>query len=239
MSVVFVTVASCPDYMNEMTTDTPKSAATHEIRLDLDWRWHRPKRRPDLPKGEPRDDERPIRCIEGDAIHPATTSNLPYPDGSCPVVDCGTVFAYVRNDEALARELRRVVPAGGRIHLRVPATGPLAGLDAFNLHRYLVDITGRGLRPFETADIGWRRHYSIDDIVRMLDPEAFTVEAHRSFGLAGSEAVRMSGFLAFRWLRPSRNRYRVVSGLAERLHTVEERIETRNGFWLDITCVRR
>ncbi len=37
------------------------------------------------------------------------------------------------------------------LHLSVPATGLLAGLDAYNLHRYLVDVSGRGLRPFETA----------------------------------------------------------------------------------------
>lgn len=225
--------------MDEMANDTDKTTKGHSLRLDLDWRWHRPKRRPGLPKGEPRDDERPIRCIESGKILPATTTSLPYPDASCDQIDCGTVFAYVRNDEGLARELRRVVLPEGLIRIRVPSIGPIAVIDAFNLHRYLVDITGRGLRPFETADIGWRRHYGIADLDKMLDSMAFELIESRRYGIAASEAVRLSGFVLFRWLRPSRDRYRQMSRLAERILMVEERAESRIGYWLEATYRRK
>lgn len=225
--------------MNAMTNDDLLPTDLHTLRLDLDWRWHRPKRRAALPKGEPRDDERPIRCIEDSITVGATTTALPYPDQSCETIDCGTVFAYVRNDEGLAAELRRVVQTSGVVHVMVPSVGPLAGLDAFNLHRYLVDISKRGLRPFETADIGWRRHYSLRDLERLLGTEDFTVASHRQFGLAASETIRMCGFVLFRWLRPSRDRYRAVSGLANQVLDLESRLALPNGFWLEATFIRK
>lgn len=210
----------------------------HRIRLDLDWRWHRPKRRPNLPKGEPRDDERPIRAIENGVVVQATTTALPFADRSCGHVDCDSVFAYVRNDEGLARELTRIVVPGGSVRIRVPAVGPLAGLDAFNLHRYLVDVSKRGLRPFETADIGWRRHYSLTDLQKMLGDDEFELVHERQYGISASEVVRMSGFLAFRWLRPSRNRYRAVSAFAQRVLRKESAISWRYGFWLECSFRR-
>lgn len=222
-----------------MNPDDSPSRPPHRIRIDLDWRWHRPKHRPGFPKGEPRPDERPIRCIEDATTVGATTTALPYPDASCEFVDCGTVFAYVRNDEGLARELRRAVRPGGTVRIRVPATGPLAVVDAFNLHRYLVDLTKRGLRPFETADIGWRRHYSLRDLTELMDPEAFAVAEHFRYGVAASEAIRLSGFALFRWLRPSRDRYRAVSRFAERVLERESAVVWRHGYWLDCTFQRK
>jgi hypothetical protein len=121
------------------------------------------------------------------------------------------------------------------IHLRVPARGLLAGLDAFNLHRYLVDTTRRGLRPFETADIGWRRHYSEHDLITLFARFGFTAVDQRRSGFAASEAVRFSGFLLFRWFRASRNWYRRVGAIAERVLHMEHRYAWRHGFWLDAT----
>lgn len=224
--------------MNAMTNLDSAPGKAHIIRLDLDWRWHRPKRRASLPKGEPRHDERPIRCIEDSITVGATTTGLPYPDQSCSSIDCSTVFAYVRNDEGLAKELRRVIQDGGTVRLRVPSVGPLAGFDAFNLHRYLVDISKRGLRPFETADIGWRRHYSLDDLQKMLGEEDFEVVTHRQFGVAASEAIRMTGFVLFRWFRPSRDRYRTVSSTAQRVMQWERSVTWAHGFWLEAEFVR-
>jgi SAM-dependent methyltransferase len=221
-----------------MKRDFSAPPPDRSLRLGLDWRWHRPKRRDPLPKGEPRNEERPLRCESNGTIVSAPARNLPFADNHFDFVDCGTVFAYVRNDEALTNELARIVSPGGIVHLRVPADGPLAGLDAFNIHRYLVDITKRGLRPFETADIGWRRHYGESDIAHMFGRECFTVVEFRRSGLAASEAVRMSGFVLFRWWRASRNGYRRVSRLAEYVLDYEDDIVWKHGFWLEAT-VRR
>ena len=218
------------------------STANHQhntcLRLDMDWRWHRPKRRPNLPKGEPRLDERPIRCMVDGTVTSAPATRLPFENGQFQNIECGAIFAFVRNDEGLAGELARVTVPGGRIELHVPATGLLAGLDAFKLHRYLVDTTKRGLRPFETAEIGWRRHYSLDDLVKMLNPAHFRLVASHRSAIGASELVRMGGFGMFRWLRPSRSRYRKVSKIADQLRTIEDRIEWPHGFWLTATFER-
>lgn len=205
------------------------------LHLDLDWRWHRPKHRDSYPKGEPRSEERPLRCqLEGHIIS-APPHQLPFDDNCFDLIECGTVFAYVRNDEGLANELARITAPGGNIRLVVPADGLLAGLDAFNLHRYLVDITKRGLRPFETANIGWRRHYSESDLRKMFPSGDFTLVECRRFGIAASEVVRMSGFVLFRWWRASRNGYRTVSRIAQRLLSVEDKFNWSHGFWLELS----
>jgi hypothetical protein len=120
----------------------------------------------------------------------------------------------------------------------VPAAGPLALFDAFNVHRFLVDTTKHGLRPFETADIGWRRHYSEADVVGLFDPDLFQVVAQRRSGIAASEAVRLSGFILFRWFRASRNGYRRVSTFAQRVMALENRLAWRHGFWLEMILQR-
>ena len=203
------------------------------LRLELDWRWHRPKHRGPRPRGEPRDEDRPLLCISGDQMISAPADCLPFERDRFDLVECGALFAYVRNDEGLVNELGRIVAPGGIVRLETPAKGPLAVLDAFNLHRYLVDITKRGLRPFETADIGWRRHYSEGDLVLLFSPRGFTLESARRTGVAASEAIRASGFVLFRWWRASRNWYRRVSRLAEGIRRAEDSVEWRHGFWLD------
>ena len=208
------------------------------LRLSMDWRWHRPKRRADLPKGEPRHDERPVKCVVGASKIGAPANCLPFADQSVQLVDSGHILAYVRDDEGLAAELGRIVRPGGSVSISVPATGPLAGLDAYNMHRYLVDVSGRGLRPYETAEIGWRRHFSLDDI-RLLFPEShWDITSRERSGMAIEEMIRMAGFVGFRWLRPSRDRYRKISALADRIETVERRLPIPGGFWLELVLRR-
>jgi SAM-dependent methyltransferase len=217
-----------------MKHDSSTQTSERSLRLELDWRWHRSKRRDPLPKGEPRTEERPVRCQSAGEVVTAPAHQLPFNDHHFDSVDCGTVFAYVRNDEGLAAELARIVAPGGIIRLAVPAVGPLAVLDAFNLHRYLVDITKRGLRPFETANIGWRRHYGEADVCKMFAPGGFSIVECRRSGIAASEVVRMSGFVLFRWWRASRNGYRTVSRIAQRIQEIEDNLAWRHGFWLEL-----
>jgi SAM-dependent methyltransferase len=222
-----------------MPNQNEQSDQEKSLRLAMDWRWHRPKVRSNLPKGEPREHERPVKCSTSAGVIGAPATHLPFADATFTWIDCDAVFAYVRNDEGLAQEIGRVLAPGGTVHLRVPAAGPLAGFDAFNLHRYLVDITKHGLRPFETAEIGWRRHFGFDDVVKIFTASQFDVIANRRSGLAAGEIARLGGFVAFRWLRPSRNRYRKVSTFAERIEQRESAIAVPFGFWLDVTLKRK
>ena len=226
------------DYRRVKTDRPVPPVSERSLRLDPDCRWHRPKRVATVPRGEPQHDERPVRSTSSSRITASPANQLPFPDSQFDRVECGTVFAYLRNDEGLARELARVTMPGGTITLRVPAAGPLAVFDAFNLHRYLVDTTKHGLRPFETADIGWRRHYSENDVTGLFDTTLFQVIAQRRSGVAASEAVRLSGFMLFRWFRASRNGYRRVAKLAQRVLAIEDRVAWRHGFWLEMTLQR-
>ena len=232
-----------PDYREMTTTERPPDLPTAPVgdpiahlQLELDWRWRRPTPRPRLPKGEPREEARPVRCVasDGDSLS-APADALPYADGSVAAVDAGTIFAYVRNDDGLAGELWRLLRPGGTVTLRVPATGPLAGLDAYNVFRYVVDVSGRGPRVFEVGDLGWRRHYAEAEVIAMFGPERFTVRSRRRSGLALGELVRLAAQLAFRWLRPSADRYRRMAGVADKIERWERGITFRHGFWLTIT----
>ncbi len=219
---------------------TPPTAPTGDpvphLRLELDWRWSRPKPRPRLPKGEPRDDARPVRCVTGDGrTVSAPADALPFADGSVGAVEAGTIFAYVRADDRLAGEIRRILRPGGTVTVRVPSTGPLAGVDAYNVFRYVTDVTGRGLRAFEVGELGWRRHYAAAEMVAMFGEERFTVREQRRGGLALSELVRLAGQLAFRWLLPSGGRYRRVGKAADALERRELGLAPRHGFWLTMT----
>jgi len=223
------------------TTPFALGKPTDRLSLDLDWAWRRPKARPRLPKGEPRDDARPVRCLSlatGESMS-APARALPFADGSVGAIDAGTIFAYVRDDDGLAGEIARILRPGGTVSLRVPSTGPLAGFDAYNLFRYVADVTGRGPRIFEVAELGWRRHYPEAEIVAMFGTERFEVQSSRRGGLALSELLRLAGQLAFRWLRPSGDRYRRVSTAADALERRELRLAWHHGFWLTMSMEKR
>lgn len=177
-------------------------------------------------------------CTFGNQRVSALAGDLPFPDESFDRIECGTLFSVIRDDEGLAQELVRVLRPGGRLHLRVPATGPLGGLDAYNLAAYLADITRRGSKPFETAEAGWRRHYSVAALHRMFGSEVMQiVEATRS-GLALGELVRFAGIFLFRWLVPSRDNFRRVEAAAARVERLDRRIELGAGFWIDMVLQR-
>jgi hypothetical protein len=115
----------------------------------------------------------------------------------------------------------------------------LAGLDSFNLYRYLVDVSQRGLRPFETSDIGWRRHYGLADLRFLLSDCGFDLIAHRRSTVGLAEAIRLGGLILFRWLRPSRNRYHATAHLSNRVLELEQAITWRHGFWLELEFRKR
>ena len=217
---------------------TPGDLDATTLHVDLDWEWSRPRKRRNLPKGEPRHEERPVVCTIHETRVTARAGELPFPDAEFERIECGTIFGVVRDDEGLARELVRVLRPGGELHLRAPATGPLGGLDAYNLAAYLADITGRGTKPFETAEAGWRRHFSVAALHRMFGSDAMQIVNATRSGLALGELVRFFGMFLFRWLLPSRNGYRRVEAVADRVERLDRMIEASFGFWIEMTLRR-
>ena len=135
-------------------------------------------------------------------------------------------------------EMARVLRPGGMLRVRVPNAGPLAGLDAYNLYRYLTDITRRGRKPVEIDEVGWRRHYSADDLKELLGPEFVvrTIATHR-VGIA--ELLNVSALALFRWYCRSDARYRRAQTIVERVERIENRIRPRRiGTVLVVEAVR-
>lgn len=213
------------------------------LRIEVDrtgrWRGNPPiAHQAPRPKGEPPTTARPIRGMLAAGEFLANPAVLPLPDAALSAIDCGDVFAYIRNDEGLVSECRRVLAPGGRLRLRVPATGPLAWLDAFNLARYLVDITRRGKRPYETTELGWRRHYPEDDLLALLGRDAFVVEGSRRSGLGLAELLTFAATVLFRWLRPDRARYHAARRRIAVVERLERRLAVPFGTTLELTLRR-
>jgi SAM-dependent methyltransferase len=212
---------------------------TVEVERSGIWRAAPPPHRRRRPKGEVPAFERPVRLKFPSGAALGKTTALPLPDASINAIECLDVLEYVRNDLGLIDELARVLSPHGELRLRVPATGVLAGIDSLNLMHYLVDVTHRGSRPHESSELGWRRHYSLEDLAGLLDPERFEIARVRRRGLAAAEIVTFAAMVLFRWLRPSVDHYRAWRRIARGIERVERRIVTPIGSVIEIVAIRR
>jgi SAM-dependent methyltransferase len=212
------------------------------LRIDVErsgvWRDTTPPRSPYPRRGGIPIVTRPVRLTtsEGDVVAPAEA--LPVPDASIDAVDCLDALEYVLNDDRLLDEIHRVLKPGGLLRLRVPAAGPLAGIDPYNLLHYLVDTTHRGRRPYETSELGWRRHYRRADLDALLGNGRFRIERYERRRLAIGDAVRFVGMLLFRWMRPRHDRYGKVLRIAGAIERVEHHIVTPIGSVIELEAVR-
>jgi SAM-dependent methyltransferase len=180
----------------------------------------------------------PIRCGIGDHLFLANSWALPLPDNSCDGITCLDVLEYVRDDEAMICEFARVLQPGGRLQLRVPNAGPLAGLDSFNLYRYLVDIGHRGKKPVETDEVGWRRHYSASDLTTMLGPR-FRMCAAITQRVGIAELLRTASLVLFRWALKTDAHERSVTRIIRLIERLEDRIKLRRtGAVLTLEAIR-
>ena len=172
----------------------------------------------------------PVICQTGRHTFLADSWAIPLPDASCDRIVCDGVFEYVRDDLALIEELTRLIRPGGQLVISVPYAGPLAWLDTYNLYHYIVDITGRGERPIETNEIGWRRHYKLADFRAMLTP-AFEIRASKTSRLGVAEAIRLAMLLAFRWILRRDDLYHRCEPALRVLESLEDRIQPGNAGW--------
>lgn len=144
----------------------------------------------------------------------------PFPDASFDaVVLLDQLALTVKEEEALA-EAARVLRPGGRLLLRVPATGRLAWLDGFNAYRYLQETSRRGQRHPAVAGVGWRRHYPRPDLIGLLLPH-FQVLRIVPTGIGLEDMVRLAGNLYWRWLRRDDAHDLAVERAATRLARLE------------------
>jgi SAM-dependent methyltransferase len=181
---------------------------------------------------------RPLLGTIGDQSWRMDACSIPLPDASCAAITCLDVLEYVREDDTLLAECARVLKPGGVLHVRVPNAGPVAGIDSLNFYHYIVDITGRRLRPAETDEVGWRRHYSAQDLADLLKPW-FTVESIQTRRLGIAALVETGTILAGRWLLGSQTLERRTRFLVRRIERAEDRIHSRHAGWSLVATARR
>jgi hypothetical protein len=144
----------------------------------------------------------------------------------------------VREEEALA-EAARVLRPGGMLLLRVPAAGPLAWLDGFNIYRYVRDTTRRGKVLPEVAGVGWRRHYARQDLRDLLRPH-FRLRTMRTFGIGIGEVARTALLLFWRWVLRSRRGHGAIHHVPHILERLDVRLALPViGYWLVAVAERR
>lgn len=147
---------------------------------------------------------------------------LDLPDCSIDTIEIGNILSRVIDEEAWLVELRRVLTPGGYLCFKLPATGPLAWLDARNMYRYVVDITGRGNEPDDTLPTGWHRHYSEHDILQLLKTAGFTHRAIQRVGLGIPEIPQMAGLMVGNFLFRQRNMERRLQPLRTRTEAIDQ-----------------
>ena len=141
-------------------------------------------------------------------------------------------------EEDLLEEIARVLAPGGKFVLRVPATGALAGFDAYNLSRYFIDITRHGHHPSETNEIGWRKHYPTEDLTAMITKVGLTVTSVVRSRLIISELLEFAIQTRWRWLEYRPEAYRAAHRNLERVRRFEDRIRFAGGFLVTIEAIK-
>lgn len=198
--------------------------------------WMQPQPREADANGSP---TRAIRCESAFGAALAHPAWLPFANGSFARVRLRNQLEHVLREEELLAEIGRVVRPGGVLELRVPAAGPLAGFDAMNLTRYLIDVTHIGRRPIETSEIGWRKHYSERDLAMMLDKAGFDIVASTRSRFVVSEMLEFSARVVFHWAGDNEAAFERVNRAIDRIRGVEDHLRFGDGFLLSATARKR
>jgi SAM-dependent methyltransferase len=181
---------------------------------------------------------RPLLCqIDGQFVW-ADQVEMPFGDAQFASVTCLDLLAYVHDDQATIVELARVLKPGGRLIVRLPNEGPTAGLDSYNLLRYIADSTHVGKRPPETDELGWRRHFRERELSELLSESGFQVISSRTSGTGLPELAQLSAMIGFRWVRQSEEQYQRVLSWIDRFRDIDNRIPA-GGFGYTRTVVAK
>ena len=106
---------------------------------------------------------------------------LPFADGFFDVVTLTDVLEHVHDEEAALNEIYRVTKVGSTIIVTTPHAGMFAWLDPYNYGTVLRSYLPRtyqllrrvGLARASAQCIQKHRHYSLDDLERLLDRSEF------------------------------------------------------------------
>jgi hypothetical protein len=112
------------------------------------------------------------------------------------------VLEHVLDEERWIGAVAEALAPGGELTIRVPLDGRLSWLDALNLRRYVLDITGRGNKLKEMSMKGWSRHYQPRDVQEMLEDAGLTVTGIERSGSPHHEIVQ---FGALVWGKATRS----------------------------------
>jgi hypothetical protein len=113
----------------------------------------------------------------------------------------------------------------------VPNAGPLAGCDAFNLYRYVADVTRRGVRIPEVDEVGFRRHYTVDALESALGARFETARTWTA-GTAASELAHFGVLSVTTFIRHAPDRYVSARPLLLKLKHLDLRVPMAQfGYW--------
>lgn len=154
----------------------------------------------------------------------AESLSLGVPDGAFTRINAGTAISRAIDEEAWLRELGRVLSAGGKLQFMLPASGPLAWLDARNIYRYFTDVTKRGDAPDDSLPTGWNRHYSEKAVHQMLDVAGLRLVSLQRSGVGMSEIPQLAGLLARNYVLGDRQAERKLRPLRERMEALESQL---------------
>lgn len=143
-----------------------------------------------------------VSAIRTDSVHP----ELPFENGEIDrLIVHDDAMSRTIDEEAWLQEFQRVLAAGGELRFTLPATGSLGWLDAMNIFRYVSDITKRGPAPSSTLPTGWNRHYSRDQIAKLLEASGFSAPELRWQNNVLSELGMLTGLIQNNLRKQDRN----------------------------------
>jgi SAM-dependent methyltransferase len=129
----------------------------------------------------------------------ASAETLPLEDKSFDGVLCLDVLEHVADQQAVIREIRRVLRPGGTLILSVPHRGLFGWLDSLNLYAALVRLTHHGLFPQEITQTNFHRHYSLRQLRALLGVE-FSIQRRFCTGLGLAELINLPLLVVCRYV---------------------------------------
>jgi SAM-dependent methyltransferase len=150
---------------------------------------------------------------------------LPFPDETFDGVVLHETLEFMTDDRRGAEEAARVLKPHAWFMARIPATGRLAWLDAFNIYRYANETLSRGLPLPETLPTGWRRHYGDHDITAVFAHAPLANLQLRPSGGWLTDAVYATALLATGLLSNDPARWTAVRRTYSRGGDLEEHLD--------------
>lgn len=169
----------------------------------------------------------------------ADAAHVPLPDSSFDGALLLDVLEHLPDAQAAVNELARLVKPGATLVVSVPHRGMLAACDSLNLFAKIVRLTGHGRFPPEIDTTGIHRHYSIDELSKLLAPH-FAIRRTERTGLGLAELIHLPILLLFRWLVPVEAMYQAAAFVYYAAYLVEDIVPLGPaGYHLMVTATRR